>query len=209
VIRRESLSEAIFVTADHFIFGKIITAPRCFSDVLNDPMVSYILLLEAELTRLKEPRKIVATFPEMLLAKTHILMAIVTQEPLDDTQRQLHRYTRRKPGRISVCIPPYEVEGVGYLEKGAALHAILSAEAREFLPLTEAIITLTSDPDVRLRAEVMLVNRRAICGLSRCEEVSVAAGTQDQPSRGAPSAEKQGSLLQWQRGRTNARVWPR
>jgi len=35
---RESISEAVFVTADHFIFGKIMTAPRRFSDVLNDPM---------------------------------------------------------------------------------------------------------------------------------------------------------------------------
>ncbi|MCJ7668537.1 MAG: hypothetical protein MUP04_09730 [Anaerolineae bacterium] len=187
---REGVSEAVFVTADHFIFGKISTAPKRFSDVLNDPMVSWIVLLEAELARPNEPRKIVATFPEMLLAKAHILMAIITQEPLDDTQGHLHKYAHRKPEHIYVCIPPYEVEGVGYLEKGAELHTILSTEAREFIPLAEAIIVHTVNPEVRLRAEVMLVNRRAICGLSRSEEVSEEGEPQEQPCEGAPSEEK-------------------
>ena len=188
---RESVSEAVFLTADHFIFGKVMTAPRRFSDVLNDPMASCILLLEVELARPNEPREIVATFPEMLLAKAHILAAIITQEPLYDKPRHLLAYTRRNPERLYVSIPPYEIEGVGYLEKGGQLHAIFSVEAREFLPLTKASIVCTSNPDVQLRADVIMVNRRAICGLSRSEEVSAEGQTQDQPSQGASSAEKE------------------
>lgn len=167
-----------------------MTAPRRFSDILNDPMVSWVLLLQAELARPNEPRKIVATFPEMLLAKAHILIAIITQEPLDDTQRHLYKYTHRKPERMYICIPPYEVEGVGYLEKGAELHSILSTEAREFIPLTEALIVHTVNPEVRLRAEVMVVNQRAICGLSRSEEVSEEGEPEEQPSEAAPSGEE-------------------
>ncbi len=188
---RELLSEAVFVTVDHFIFGKITTAPRRFSDVLNDPMASSVLLLEVELARPNEPRQIVASFPEMLLAKGHILAAIITEEPLDDTQRQLYTYRHRNPERLYVCLPPYEVEGVGYLEKGGQLQTILSTEAREFLPLTEAIIVLASSPDVRLRADVILVNRRAICGLARAEEVPDEGETQEQPPQGEPSAGKE------------------
>ncbi len=188
---RESASEAVFLTADHFIFGKIRTAPRRFSDVLNDPMASWILLLEVELARANEPREIVVTFPEMVLSKAHILAAIITQEPLYDKPRHLLRYTHRYPERLHVCIPPYQIEGVGYLDKGGQLQAIFSVEARGFLPLTEASIVLTSDPDIQLRADVTMVNRRAICGLSRSEEVSAEGETQDQPSQGAPSAEKE------------------
>jgi|GEM_PF-2930305 len=188
---REAVSEAVFVTADHFIFGKMITAPRRFSDVLNDPMVSWVLLLEVELARPDEPEKIVATFPEMLLAKTHILIAIITKEPLYDTQRHLYTYTHKNPEPLYICLPPYEIEGVGYLEKRGELHAIFSVEAREFLPLTEATIVHTSNPDIQLSADVILVNRRAICGLSRPEEVPGEGETQDQPSQEAPSAEKE------------------
>lgn len=188
---REAVSEAVFLTADHFIFGKIMTAPRRFSDVVNDPMASWIVLLEVELARANEPQKIVATFPEMLLAKAHVLAAIITQEPLYDKPRHLLRYTHRHPERLYVCIPPYQIEGVGYLEKGGQLQAILSTEAREFLPLTDGSITLTSNPDVQLRADVIMVNRRAICGLSRSEEVSAEGQTQDQPSQEPPSAKEE------------------
>ncbi len=188
---KESYSEAVLLTADHFISGKIVTAPRRFSDVLNDPMASWILLSQVELAQVNEPREIVATFPEMLLAKAHILVAIVTQEPLDDAQRHLYTYRHRQPERLYVCIPPYEIEGVGYLEKGAQLHTIFAVEAREFLPLTEGIIVLTSNPDVRLRADVILVNRRAICGLGRSQEVSEEGEAQEGPSEGMPSAEKE------------------
>lgn len=188
---RELYSEAIFVTSDHVISGKIRTASKRFSDVLNDPMVSWITILEVELTRTNEPREIVATLSEMLLAKAHILAVIVTQEPLYDKQRHLHTYTHRRPERLYISIPPYEIEGVGHLEKGGELHAILSVEARQFLPLTEATLVSTSNQDIQLRADVIMVNRRAICGLGRSEEVSPEGETQDQPSEGAPSAEKE------------------
>lgn len=188
---KESVSEAVFLTADHFISGKIMYSPRRFSDALNDPTVSWIRLLGVELARTNEPREIVATFPEMLLAKAHILVAIITQEPPYVSQRRLLAYTHRNPERLHVCIPPYEIEGVGYLEKAGELRAIFSVEARAFLPLTTASIVLASNPDIQLRADVIMVNRQAICGLSRSEGVSAEGETQDQPPRGAPSADEQ------------------
>lgn len=174
---REPISEAVFVTADHFIFGKVMTAPRRFSDVLNDPMKSWILLLEAELARPNEPQKIVATFPEMVLAKAYILMAIITQEPLEDDRRRLYTYAHRKPQPLYISVPPYEIEGVGYLDRVGELYTILSVEAREFVPLTEATVVMTPNPDVRLRADVVLLNRRAICGVASSEEVALEGET--------------------------------
>lgn len=190
-IVRELHSEAVFFTADHFMFGSIMTAPRRFSDVLSDPMVSWITIIEAELTRTNEPQAVVATFPEMLLAKEHIMAVAITGEPLYDDERRLLRYSHRNPERLYNSVPPYDIEGAGHLGKAAELHTIFSTEAREFLPFTEASIVLTSNPDVHLRAEVILVNRRAICSLSRSKEVSEEGKTEDQPSQGAPSAEKE------------------
>ena len=74
----EPYSQAVFLTADSIISGKTMTAARRFSDVLNDPMVSWIEVFEAQLVLTNEPGEIVATFPEMLLAKAQILAAIIT-----------------------------------------------------------------------------------------------------------------------------------
>jgi len=115
----------------------------------------------------------------MVLAKAHILMAIITQEPLEDDRRRLYTYAHRKPQPLYICVPPYEIEGVGYLQRAGELHAILSVEAREFVPLTEATIVMTPNPDVRLRADVVLVNRRAICGVGSSEGVAEEGETQE------------------------------
>jgi len=167
---RQITCEAVFLTADHFISGKIVIPPRRFSDALNDPTFTWVTILDAELARANEPSDMVATSPEMLLAKAHILAAIITQEPSLASHGSPSDYTPRNPERLSVSIPPYEIEGVGYLVKAGELRPIFSVEPRQFLPLTEARIVLSSNPDIQLRADVVMVNRPAICGLSRSEE---------------------------------------
>lgn len=188
---KEVTCEAVFLTSDHFISGKIVIPPRRFSDALNDPTFSWVTVFDAELVRASQPSEILATSPEMLLAKAHVLAAIIRQEPPYVNHGSPSDYTHRNPERLSVSIPPYEVEGVGYLVKAGELRPIFSVEPREFLPLTKASIVLSSNPDIHLRADVVMVNRQAICGLSRSGEAPAQGETQDKPSHGAPSMGKE------------------
>lgn len=153
------LITADFFTNQHRVRGRVFTADRRLTDVLNDQLYSSLELSEVEVARVIEPEKVVYSYPSLFLMKGAIVFALLTGASNDSGESRLSRYVEKKPHDILFTLPPYEISGKVYLRGTGDPRTLIIREAGYFLPLTQAQVVFTLFPKVKFSGEVAIVNK--------------------------------------------------
>jgi hypothetical protein len=149
---------------------QVLAGTHRVTDVLNAP----------DPVRLRAPREADAmvgnSWVEIDDAERDEILAVLPPPRRTDPQKRLHRL----PQEISMRVGPYVITGQAHVPAGAEATGFLLRHRPHFVPLTQATIRQSGQPDVRV--PISIVNLRVADGLS----TAALLPAPDAPALGQP-----------------------
>ncbi|MFQ5945967.1 MAG: hypothetical protein ACE5NC_06920 [Anaerolineae bacterium] len=159
----ERLLPVEVLTDTHHIFGRVPAAPLRLSDILNSEPEQILVLKEAFIYPIDDPRISVVERPFAMVTKAQIALAIPRGSPEEaailEERRRLDRI-EKKPRPVTVSIPPFAVRGLMWMVPGVDEEAYFSRISRPFIPITDGRAVYMQDASRLWEGEVILVNIR-------------------------------------------------
>ncbi len=159
----EKLLPVEVLTDTHHIFGRVPAAPMRLSDILNSEPEQILVLKEAFIYPIDDPRISVVERPFAMVTKAQIALAIPRasheEAAILDERRQLERI-EKKPRPVTVSVPPFAVRGLMWMVPGVDEEAYFSRITRPFIPVTDGRAVYMHNASRLWEGEVILVNIR-------------------------------------------------
>ena len=157
---RKGYMAADFLTDSYRISGEVDIAANALTDVLNDHLKTYIKLENVYISPIQNPADIKGHFEHGQLRKNNITMVILHREEDGLPKHQTYgSYIGQVVHDVFLTVPGFEVEGLLVASPRLNLERILVYEAQSFIPISEAVATVSLAPDIRFRGGMILVNR--------------------------------------------------
>lgn len=160
---RHSVTKVEVLTVDHHLLGYVATAGRRFSTWLNIGDAPTLTLDKVALRSLHDVGKSDVPLEYVLVNRDAIVAVIPREAPIvtmgvDEDQRPLE-YVEKERYSVVISVPPFAVRGEMHLAKSADLQRALISFPGAFMPITEARIVYTPNPELLWQGSVILINR--------------------------------------------------
>jgi hypothetical protein len=157
------LIAAEIYTTSHRILGRIHPGGSGLYSFLNMPTTSYVEIEAAILSRLHQPNRLVARYPELWLVKHEIVAILVSNKAeIGPTGVVRSGYMTREPHWVHIVIGGYELRGMVETHGKFNFGSFIFEGETIFLPLYNAELTAILFPKIEAESPAMLFNRKKV-----------------------------------------------
>ena len=153
--------QIVIFTRLHSINGGIFLREKRFSDFMNDPRDTSVMLRSATVARLENPAKILKSTMVSFIPKAWIVLAF---EPPQKGPPQPARFIKYPKDKHEVIFITDGMDGHGTIHIHGPIdmvHVLTNAD-QHFLPVTQASVNIDANPDFKLKNLTILVNTQRI-----------------------------------------------
>lgn len=150
-------------TDTHHITGRLSTEEGRLSDTLNYELPHIVVLSDVSSRPLENPEASPSRGSFMHINTMAIAFAVPrTPEPnLEERQQtRMFEYVEKEHHKVLVKATPFQFEGYLHLPKGNDVQRSLWNLTPAFIPLSDAAIALTDDPEIVWHRDIVILNRR-------------------------------------------------
>jgi len=141
------------------VSAQVDTRHRTMNDLLNDRLTSYLELFDSYVSRVDQPGRIVAHYPQAMLRKDGISFVIVPEDQSRPSGQRAYSYIGRSRYEIFLALPFFEVKGEMFMAGKLDLHHFLVKEIEQFFPIGMGTASLTLSSDITFEGEAFLMNK--------------------------------------------------
>lgn len=141
------------------VSAQVDTRHRTMNDLLNDRMASYLELFDSYVSRVDQPGRIVAHYPQAMLRKDGISFVIVPEDQSRPSGQRAYSYIGRSRYEVFLALPFFEVKGEMFMAGKLNLHHFLVKESEQFFPIGTGTAVLTLVSDITFEGEAFLMNK--------------------------------------------------
>jgi hypothetical protein len=147
-------------TSSHRILGRMDPGASGLFSHLNIPTTSFVELEGAHLSRLHQPGRLVARYPELTLVKGQIV-AILLSSRMELGPAGVARggYSTTVPHGVHVALGGYELRGIIETAGKYDIGSMMFEGTRFFVPLHHATLIAILFPNVKAECPALLFNR--------------------------------------------------
>jgi len=162
-MEHQSTVKVEILTVDHHLVGYVTTGARRFSTWLNLDNLPTITMDNVTLRSLWNPESAVVSLAFVVVNREAILAAIPREPPMvplgKDPERRPLEHVKKVRHEVVVSLAPFALRGYMHLAKEADLRRTLLTFSDSFLPVTEARVVYTPNPQLMWEGDVVLINR--------------------------------------------------
>jgi hypothetical protein len=163
--------QVVLLTQHYSITGGVYLRERRLSDFLNDRRDTNFLMRNASIARLEDPAKTLEKINLSVVPKAGILVAFEPPQKKGTTTRFI-KYPKQKYA-VFLALDGMEVRGNLNQPGPLDLRQAIVSLTESFLPITEAIVTLSSNPAFIIKREAVLINIQNIRFLGSLESQNI------------------------------------
>lgn len=157
---RKGFVAADFLSHNYRISGEVDISINPLADILNDALRSYLKLENVYISPIQAPADLKGHYKYGQLRKDNITMAVLHREEDGLPKRQSYgSYLSQVVHDVFVTVPGFEVRGLLTMSSTLDMEGLLVLSAERFIPISEAVATVSLAPDIQFRGGVILVNR--------------------------------------------------
>lgn len=150
-------------TTSHKILGRIHPGGHGLYSFLNIPTTSYVELEGAILSRLHQPNRLVARYPQLWLVKREIVALLVsTKSEIGPTGVYGTGYLGRTPSWVHIVLGGYELRGKIGTPGKFDFGSLMFEGDTIFIALYDAELTAVLFPKIEAETPAMMFNRRMV-----------------------------------------------
>lgn len=151
------------LTASYRIAGTAKVSNTGLNGLLSDPTSQFMTIMDASLGRIHDPDFLVQRLSDIRLVKDQVHSASVKRRQ-DIGPKGIVRagYEHYNFFNIAITDSTYEYEGILEWPGRFDFTALMSGGTWEYLPIFEATVRSIFYPDLVVKCEAMLINRRHI-----------------------------------------------
>ncbi len=175
----QGLTQVVFLISTHSISGQIDLGERRLSDWLNVTSETMIHLQDAWISRLGDPRKVLARAPSMIVRRQCILAAFEVTQKTGPSANRFYKYVKKQSHKVFILVDGMEITGYVHTLSSLDLAALTAPHAERFLPITDARATLVVTDRYAIEQKALLVSVEQIKSISAMpDEPSAKAATE-------------------------------
>ena len=167
---KQNIAVVAAMTAYYIFRGRVVTGNKRLSDVLNDRLTDYVDIEDVRIYNLKNPQKPLDTPKTLYLRKREIEVIAILEEHIADPSGRLYSYVERVKKPAIMYIHTYRVHGMMSLRSKRESKGPLIREGDIFIPMNQAEIMSATNPHIRIKTPVALVNVNTFEAFSFLEE---------------------------------------
>lgn len=141
------------------VSAQVDTRHRTMNDLLNDRLTDYLEVFDSYISRVNQPGRILAHYPQAMLRKNGISVVIVPEEQSRPSGQRAYDYIGRKRYEAFLALPFLEVKGEMFFRGKLDLRHFLVKELDLFFPVGEGVVRLALAADISFEGEAFLVNK--------------------------------------------------
>jgi hypothetical protein len=141
------------------VSAQVDTRHRTMNDLLNDKLTAYLELFDSYVSRVDQPGRIVAHYPQAMLRKDGISFVIVPEAQSRPSGQRAYSYIGRSRYEAFLALPFFEVNGEMLIHGKLDLHHFLVKGFEQFFPLGEGTARLAFAADIVFEGQAFLVNK--------------------------------------------------
>jgi hypothetical protein len=141
------------------VSAQVDTRHRTMNDLLNDKLTSYLELFDSYVSRVDQPGRIVAHYPQAMLRKDGISFVIVPEEQSQPSGQRAYSYVGRSRYEAFLALPFFEIRGEMFIRGKLDLKHFLVREVEQYFPIGAGTARLSLAPDITFEGEAFLVNK--------------------------------------------------
>ena len=150
-------------TSSYRVVGKVMVSTNGIMGVINDITRSHLELHDARMARIHMPTKLVDHFEVIRLVKSQVVaVCAARREDLGPFQIQRGGYSSVSAMPARITTPVYEIEGKIEVAGRFDFAVMIADQARNFMPVYEAVLTAILIPNLRAESPGVLVNREKV-----------------------------------------------
>lgn len=151
----------ILITHEHRFTGTVPTLGQRLLDMLNDKTTDYLHIHDVQVFRSTDPETCIAAFPEAVVRKADLSLAIITGEKHEAPEKRLYAFVQKRAYHVFLTVPGYEAQGRLHLPRSAEPVAVLARDTDTFFPITQATVSRVGS-DERLEVPVIIINKESV-----------------------------------------------
>jgi hypothetical protein len=160
---RHPVTKVEILTEDHHLVGYVATGGRRFSTWLNLGEASIRSVKNVTLKSLRSLERPEVHLEYALVNRDAIIAAIPHEAPSvslggEGERRTMERVDKERH-EVVASVPPFAVRGQMHVAKTADIQRAVASFPGILMPITEARLVYTPNPQVLWRGQVVLVNR--------------------------------------------------
>jgi len=167
---KQNMAIVAAMTAYYIFRGRIVTGSKRLSDVLNDRLTDHVDIEDVRVYNLKSPQTPIDTPKTLYLRKREIEVIAILEEHIVDPSGRLYSYVERVKKPAIMYIHTYRVQGLMALRSKRESMGPLIREGDVFTPMIQAEIMSATNPHIRVKTPVALVNVNSFEAFSFVEE---------------------------------------
>ncbi|MCZ7544865.1 MAG: hypothetical protein M5R40_15685 [Anaerolineae bacterium] len=160
---RKGYVTADFLSHNYRISGEVDITVNPLADILNDALKSYVRVENVYISPIQNPADIKGHYRHGQLRKDNIALAVLYREEDGLPKRQSYgSYIGQVIHDVFLTVPGFEVRGLLAISATLDLEGVLVLSAERFIPISEAVATVSLAPDIKFQGGMILVNREYI-----------------------------------------------
>ncbi|MCL4535896.1 MAG: hypothetical protein M1370_12150 [Bacteroidetes bacterium] len=149
-------------TASQVISGRLNSVHLRFTDAFSFPLTDYLSVDECWIAPVGLGRSPLAQRGQVQLYRPSLVFVIPGVEPEVSPAEREDLRVAKTAHPVALLASSWLISGRLHVPAGTAPEEAMNREGEQFLPVTDATITHTTSPELRINAEVVLVNRAFI-----------------------------------------------
>lgn len=153
---------AMLMTTNHRVVGRIGTVGQRISDVLNNKLNTCLKVYSADLFRHTDADASFSHFSAVTIPKSKIHLVLLREEVHEAPTKRLYGYVQKDIYPTFLTVPGYEITGAIHFTSLQKPEVFLTDTITSFVPVTQATIVSTSNPNHSWTTPVVFVLRTSI-----------------------------------------------
>ena len=153
--------QVVILTQHYSITGGLFLREMRLSDYMNDKRDTTILLRNTSIARLEDPTRILEKTTISIIPKSGIVLAFEPPQKTTPRGRAFVKYPKQKYD-VFAALDGMEVRGKLNAQGPLNLQTAITNLSESFMPITEAIVTLSANPAFLIKRDAVIVNVQRI-----------------------------------------------
>jgi hypothetical protein len=155
------------LTTNHYIFGQIKVANTGMIGALSDTNTSHLEILDASISRIVKPDKVINYAPILWIVKQQLVAACLSKKEYVGSPALMRGgYAHLTQYPMQIATPNYEVQGTLEWSGRFEFSVIMGDGTSPFLVLYDAVLSAPLFPALQIQSPVILLNRTFVNLLS-------------------------------------------
>lgn len=154
-------------TASHRILGRMMVGSGGLYSFMNDRTRTSFEVEGAHLSRLHQPARLVARYPDLSMNKRNILALLLSnRNELGSVSITRHGYSTVQQHPVHVLLPGYELRGIMETPGRLELSSVFVEDEATFTPLYSCRLQAILFPDIEATSPAMLFHSGRVTAIS-------------------------------------------